>query len=162
MQVIFTKTSHVSHTLTLVRDDGSREVATGLETRSYLRHDLMHYVIEKEAGLKGSFYGAIEAGKGFEAMRPGERLDDLGRAKMTAAGEGGLTEMIVATIQGAHREDFDADEVLAKLPEYLRVQGFDAPHYLTREFIDTVAKEFRYLLRRYESLPTGQALVLEF
>lgn len=162
MQVIFTKTSHVSHTLTLIRDDGSREVASGLETRSYLRHDLMHYIVEKAAGLRSSFYGSVEAGKGFGVMRPGERIDALDRTQMTAAEEGGLTEMVVATIQGAHREDFDADEVIEKLPEYLSVQGFDMPKYLTREFIDAVAKEFRFLLRRYESMPTGQSLTLSF
>lgn len=162
MQVIFTKTSHVSHALTLVRDDGSREVATGLETRSFLRHDLMHYVVEKSAKLRGSFYGSMGAGKGFDEMRPGERADEHEHAQWAAAGEGGLTEMIVAGIQGAHREDFDADEAIEKLPEYLKVQGFDMPPYLTRDFVDSAAKEFRFLLRRYESMPTGQAMMLEF
>jgi hypothetical protein len=161
MQVIFTKTNHVSHTLTLIRDDGSREVASGLETRSYLRHDLMHYVVEKEAGLAGSFYGAIEKGKGFDETRPGERIDAMNR-EMAIVGEGGLTEMVVATLQGAHREDFDAGAIMSGLPEYLKVQGFDMPPYLTRSFIEKVAKEFRFLLRRYESMPTGQAMALEF
>lgn len=147
--------------LTLIRNDGSREVATGLETRSYLRHDLMHYVVEREAGLTDSFYGSVEHGKGFDEMRPGERGDAMDRLT-TVVGEGGLTEMVVAVLQGAHREDFDADEVLMKLPEYLRVQGLDMPPYLTRDFIEAVAKEFRFLLRRYESMQTGQAMTLEF
>lgn len=161
MQAIFKKTSHERNDILFIRNDGSREEARDLESRSYLRHDLMHYVVESRAGLRGSFYGSIAAGKSLTEIRPPARLDAADKQAM-AVGEGGLTELVVAMLQGAHREDFDGEELLKRVPEYFSAQGFDVPAYLTPGFIEIVAKEFRFLLRTYEGLSTGESMTLEF
>ncbi len=161
MEVVFTKTNHERHELALVRDDGTREVASDLETRSYLRHDFMHYVVEKEAGLKHSFYGSVVAGKTFADMRMDAHAQNR-ESPNRLVGEGGLTELIVASLQGAQKEGFSVDELLTQLPGYLKVQGFDTPAYLTRDFVERATKAFAYLLKRYDGLKTGEALTLTF
>lgn len=161
MQVIFRKVSHERNDLVIVREDGSREEALGLESRSMFRHDLMHYVVEKQAGLRESFYGSLASGKSFDAMRPPARLDSM-ESHTNPAGEGGTTELIVALLQGAHKEDFDGTELLARMPEYFSVQGATVPSYVTVPFVEAAVKEFRFLVRTYEGLRTGESLTLEF
>ncbi len=50
----FTKLSDERHRFEYRRPDGTGE-AIEMETRSLLRHDLLHFALEREAGLRGSF-----------------------------------------------------------------------------------------------------------
>src|SRR5262245_52642051 len=61
MHVHLHKKSAARHVLEVQRPDGSSS-STELESRSCLRHDLMHYAFERRAGLQRSFYGAVAAG----------------------------------------------------------------------------------------------------
>jgi hypothetical protein len=45
VRIAFRKISDERHALAIVRDDGAREEIE-CETRSYLRHDFLHYAVE--------------------------------------------------------------------------------------------------------------------
>jgi hypothetical protein len=69
MRALFTKLSDEKHALEIVRDDGTRERGE-LESRSFLVHDLAHFVVEKEAHLAGGFWGLLANGTTFGALTP--------------------------------------------------------------------------------------------
>ncbi len=61
----FTRVSPTHHRFEYRRPDGSGE-AVEMETRSFLFHNLLHYAVESEAGLRGSFYGILGKIGGYE------------------------------------------------------------------------------------------------
>jgi hypothetical protein len=64
-----------------------------METRGLLRHDLLHYAVESEAGLRGSFFGILEKVGGYE------ELSIAGGAAL--GGEIAITERVVGALTGA-------------------------------------------------------------
>src|SRR5215471_7120274 len=94
MLVRLTRLTNERHRLELVRDDGTRE-ARELETRSALLHDLVHYAVETEAGLRGSFYGQLAGGKTYDALTEQPSNDP----------EAMQTEAVVGRIQGIAKND---------------------------------------------------------
>jgi hypothetical protein len=82
----FTRVSPDRHRFEYRRADGTGE-AIEMETRSLLAHDLVHYAVESEAGLKGSFYGILGRIGGYE------ELSIAGGAAL--GGEIAITERVV-------------------------------------------------------------------
>lgn len=157
MQVIFQKTSHATHGLLCVRDDGTKAEVTALESKSYLRHDLMHYCVEKHAGLMQSFFGLLATGKNFEELRAMDEMPKEG------AGEAYMTERIVAMLQGSHHEEaFHADQTFTRIADSFSLQDEVPPPYFTESFVSSAVSEFRFLLKRWDSLPTGEQMELIF
>ena len=66
MKIEFTKLTDQTHLLAITRVDGSHESVT-CESKSYLRHDLIHFALESEAGLSFGFWGLIASGKSLQA-----------------------------------------------------------------------------------------------
>jgi hypothetical protein len=93
LTVRLTRLSNSRHRMAIIRADGSSETHE-LETRSTLRHDLVHFAFETEAGLTESFFGLLAkgatlealAGKGMESFAPGVEI--------------GMTERIVGPLSG--------------------------------------------------------------
>jgi hypothetical protein len=156
MRVVFTKTSHQRHDVTCVREDGTRAVASNLESRSLLRHDLMHYVIEKQAGLMDTFYGPIARGRTFTDLRTEDGV------QMSSDTEGGITEKVVAMMQSTHQDSFNPDVCLAMMCSGFENAGSQLPNYVSVAFISKASSEFRFLLKQWNGLQTGKTLELEF
>lgn len=155
MEVIFEKTSHERNGVRCVRDDGTETYAPLLESKSYLRHDLMHYCVEKHAGLKHSFYGMVAAGTDFAQLREMEEGQGEGEALMT--------ERIVAMLQSSHHEEaFHSDQTYARIVDSFMLQDSVPPAYFTESFVSSAVSEFRFLLKRWDALKTGESLRLEF
>jgi hypothetical protein len=64
---VFQKLTDDQHSLQVVRDDGSREEIE-CETRSFLEHDLLHFAVEREAGLHSGFWGHVARGMTLARM----------------------------------------------------------------------------------------------
>ncbi|HZO90565.1 MAG TPA: hypothetical protein VFB38_19715 [Chthonomonadaceae bacterium] len=69
MNITFTRTGECTYTTQALRDD-----AVLLEVPSYDRthaipHDLAHYVVERELGLKRGFWGCVAAGALFPGIK---------------------------------------------------------------------------------------------
>ena len=92
----FTRLSDDRHRFEYCRADGSGE-AIEMESGSLLVHDLLHYAVESEAGLRGSFYGVLAKIGGYE------ELAIAGGAAL--GGEIAITERVAAAVGEAITED---------------------------------------------------------
>lgn len=155
MQIRLTRLTNERHRLELVRDDGTRE-AHELETRSALLHDLVHYAVETEAGLKASFYGLLASGKTYEALT----------AEPSGDPETMQTEAVVGRIQGIAKNDSWADvdpEALAQsIAAGFRSVGREPPAWLSGDLIVRVRQRLRRVQGQWRATPFHQTLALEF
>jgi len=155
MLIRLTRLTNERHRLELVRDDGTRE-ARELETRSALLHDLVHYAVETEAGLAGSFYGQLAAGKTYESLT----------AEPSGDPEAMQTEAVVGRLQGFAKNDAWSDvepETFAKsIVAGFRALGHEPPAWLTGDLIVRVRERLRRVQGRWRATPFHQALELDF
>ena len=150
----FTRLSPDRHRFEYRRADGTGE-AIEMETRSLLTHDLVHYAVESEAQLRGSFYGILAKIGGYE------ELTVNGGAAL--GGEIAITERIVGALQGALAED-DLDDAAfqAQVAEYLELFDERAPRWFTPAFVAAVRERTRQLMGRWKATPFGETMALEF
>ena len=155
MLIRLTRLTNERHRLELVRDDGSREVRE-LETRSALLHDLVHYAVETEAGLKASFYGLLASGRTYESLT----AEPSGDPKPMQ------TEGVVGRIQGIAKNDTWADIDPAAFAQSLiagfRALGHEPPAWLSGDLVVRVRERFRRVQGRWRATAFHQTLVLEF
>jgi hypothetical protein len=150
----FTRTSPTHHRFEYRRPDGTGE-AIEMETRSLLFHDLLHYAVESEAGLKGSFFGILGRIGGYE------ELTVAGGAAL--GGEIAITERVVGALTGAlQREGLDDDAFVAEATAFLEIYDERAPRWFTPDFVAAVRERMRQLLGRWKATPFGEPMVLVF
>lgn len=157
MQVRFIKESPERYRLECNRGDGS-QTAASLEFRSYFKHDLMHFVVERAANLKDSFFGLVQMGKDLTELSP----KAIREATLTLPAEIQATEIVVAALQGLHKTEPDYEEVTHKIGEYLALLSLAPPPYLRPDFCAQVVAEHRSLLGRWEQLRGGESLDFSF
>lgn len=150
----FTRVSPTHHRFEYRRPDGTGE-AIEMETKSLLYHDLLHYAVESEARLKGSFYGILAKIGGYQ---------ELTVAGGTAlGGEIAITERVVGAMTGAFKaEDLDPDAFIEELTEFLGLYDERPPRWLTAAFVLAVEERMRRLEGAWGATPFGQAMELEF
>jgi hypothetical protein len=150
----FTRVSPTHHRFDYRREDGTGE-ALEIETRSFLFHDLLHYAVESEAQLKGSFYGVLGRIGGYE------ELTVAGGAAL--GGEIAITERVVGALTGALRDDALGDAAfVAQVNEYLEIYEERAPRWSTRAFIAAVRERMRQLMGRWNATSFGETMELRF
>lgn len=154
LALTFTKLSDDRHRFEYRREDGTGE-AVEMETRGLLTHDLAHYAVESEAGLRGSFYGILGRIGGYQ------ELTVNGGAAL--GGEIAVTEMVVGALQGALAEgSADDAAVVAQIAEHLELMDHRPPRWLTRTFLAAVRERLRQLAGRWKATPLGETMELEF
>lgn len=155
MRVVLTRLSDERHRLDVVRDDGSRE-GVELETRSMLVHDLVHFAVERAAGLKRGFWGSLAAGT------PMAELNDREKSMQTMTGpvrtELQLAEAIVGPMQSAVQGRFDRTLMLEGFRERLK----PVPPWLDEAFVDRVQRDFAALRGRWKATPFRAQLTLDW
>jgi hypothetical protein len=156
MKILFSKESHERYSLRIVRDDGTETSAESIEARSVLKHDLMHYCVEKNAGLIRSFFGSLAAGVNLSGLRM------EGQDEVLSAEEGSTTELVVAILQNALRDGRTPADFAASICGALEAVKKETPAYLTEEFIEKTLKEHRLLMMRWEGVRPGEELGLLF
>jgi hypothetical protein len=155
MRVRFRKLSPDRHAFEIVRDDGSTS-RTELETRSFLRHDLMHLALERRARLQDSLYGTL--GKGAEpgsmrAAAPGAMPPTDAHAPEIAG-----TEVLVGMLQGAAHRGVDPSAFMTFASEWLGQLGQPVPPFLTADFVRQVLSDYERLHGQWQSLRIGGVL----
>ena len=126
-----------------------------METRSFLTHDLLHYAVESEAGLKGSFYGILGKIGGYE------ELSVAGGAAL--GGEIAITERVVGALTGAMQtEALDDASFAAEVTDYLELFEERAPRWFTPAFIAAVRERMRQLTGRWKATAFGATMELTF
>jgi len=154
MLIRLTRLTNDRHRFEIVRDDGTRE-AHEMETRSTLLHDLVHYAVETEAGLRASFYGRLASGATYEALMTGP----------AASPEAMQTESVVVRVQGIAKNDswrsVDPEDFAAAIAAGFRALEQEPPAWLSADLIVRVRDRLRHVLGQWRATPFHQALELE-
>jgi hypothetical protein len=154
LTVRFTRVSPDAHRFEYRLPNGDGEVVE-LETRSALYHDLLHFAVETEAGLRGSFYGLLAKVGGYA------ELTVSGGAAL--GGEIAITEALVGALTGAFKEEtLDPAAFIEGFGDYLGLFEARRPAWLTEEFLVAVKARMRALEGQWRATPFGQTMELEF
>ncbi|MGY0021135.1 hypothetical protein ACVHNB_19400 [Streptomyces sp. YJ-C3] len=158
MQVVFTKGPGTSYRIAVQRDAGpALAPRNGPGGHDYLPHDLVHLLVEAEAGIELGVFGQLAAGDNgmFWPADPAERTKALRRRKMKRT-----------TSSARERADMIRSEELAgiTLPvwEVRRGHAADLPAYVTAQHIppvvDRIVARFDEYAGRWHALPVGGTL----
>lgn len=152
MQIQLTRTERRTR-LTCLREDGSRTTASVGPGLPY--HDLAHYVVETRLCLRRGFFGNVAAGYSLEALADKAVITTLGAESWTAEI---LARALGALATGAATPEQFSGLVNAELGE----RGTPPLENLSASFAAGMLAEFKALIGRFEALPNGGTLGLEF
>ena len=157
LKLHLTKLSNSHHRFACLRRDGTGE-AVELETRNFLLHDLIHFAVESEAGLKNSFYGLLARGETYAA---------LSAADITSGAHPGGAEILLAErIVGAFTPLAEAvatpEQTVAGAQNLLAANGEPLPQWLDVAFAERVAERLRRLQGQWKATVFGGAMELIF
>jgi hypothetical protein len=147
-----TKLSDHEHRFEYSAPGGAGESLT-LVTRSFLNHDLVHFAVESEAGLKDSFYGRLARAGGYAR---------LAEATVDDPGEVGLTEMCVAALSTVAKGQGTPEGAVRAATEWMRTMDREPPAWLTDAFAHAVKERFRRLVGEWKATPFGGTMELRF
>ncbi len=155
LRVEFQKTNNESHLVTFTRDSGVSESAV-LVTRSFLFHDLLHFALETEAGLRNGFYGMLAQGMRYEELRNGDAFRAAESTEIVHI------ERVVGPLTGVVRGEVSIATFMSGIANIYDAYGEEVPQWVTPECIDKVIERMRKLLRDWERVAYGASLTLEF
>jgi hypothetical protein len=155
MRVSFMKLTDERHALEIERDDGKRE-RVECETRSYLMHDLLHFAVESEGGLRGGFWGRLAAGTTLAEMNDREKPMGSPESDELAA-----IEQLVGALHGATKGR-SADELVTGMRRFAEALGSSLPDWLTEEFVNRAKESLRRLVGHWKATPYGGSMDLEW
>jgi len=131
------------------RDDGSREISE-LGPNLPL-HDLAHFIVERQLGLKKGFYGNINNGFTVKQLSNKDVIKTLHT-------ENAIAEVTTRTLQslsnGACRQDQFVDLIDLELEPY----GMKSAVNLSTAEIEGMLKAYQDLLSKWEQLSDGESL----
>jgi hypothetical protein len=155
MLIRFTRVSNDRHRFEIVREDGTRE-SKELETRSALLHDLAHYAVEVEAGLKESFYGRLAQGLTYDELT----------TTTTEKPEALETERVVVLIQNFYRRgDMPAvnpQEEARRIAATFTATESGPPRWLTGDVLARVLERLRRVQGQWRATPFHGTMELTF
>ncbi|HXQ09696.1 MAG TPA: hypothetical protein VN805_01730 [Caulobacteraceae bacterium] len=154
MMLRFTRVAPDRHRFEYRLPDGDGE-AIELETHTTLYHDLLHYAVETQAGLRGSFYGLLAKVGGYAELVVG------GGAAL--GGEVAITEALVGVLTGALKADApDPPAIIEQFRDHIGLFEWRMPSWLTEAFVQAVAERMRQLEGRWRATPFGETMELSF
>ncbi|MEZ6186016.1 MAG: hypothetical protein R3F62_13525 [Planctomycetota bacterium] len=140
MKIWFRKRSPTTHALRVRRADGSEE-ARELDTRSFLRHDLVHLAVELEVPYHAGYWGSVAAGG---SLSGGAFSGELAEA-----------ERLVGPLQTLAREGAPVARYAAVLARVLGERG-------TPELAARIHARLRSLLGHWRGTLCGEAMQVEW
>lgn len=142
--------------LTCVREDGSR--TWQISSDYFVRHDLIHYVVESTLGYREAFLGLVAQGRDLDAFGTRDGKKDV------YTQEEGWAEGIVGLLQwpssGGGPALSDA-ELQAMLEKTCTDRGVSIPS-IRSEQLASIRAQVRTLHEHWDRLPAGAKLELEF
>jgi hypothetical protein len=136
------------------RPDGTGE-AFDLDADSFLFHDLLHFAVETEANLQGSFFGLLAKVGGYA------ELSVAGGAAL--GGEIAVTERVVGALTSALKTvDLDANAFAEQAIGYLDAYDERAPSWFTAAFVLQVRERMRQLESQWRAMRFDETMELRF
>jgi hypothetical protein len=155
VRVRFHRVSDDRHQLEVIREDGSRDQVS-CETRSYLEHDLLHFAVEAEAGLRDGFWGNLARGKTLEQMND--------RTGASMAGEVPQLMQIEQVVGAMSRlRDGEPPAALARgFVSYCEQIGATVPSWFDEALVEAAARRMRALQGHWRATPHGETMELRW
>lgn len=126
------------------RTDGSSDAVT-LDTKTYLEHDICHYVVEKNLGYTKGFWGMLASGKNF---------GELSGKNNPLTEELRFIEKVVGPVQSVYWGHLPAE----KFADFTAHLEFPLP----AGFVETCVAEIRSLTSAWQYLPAGDKIQLNW
>lgn len=159
MEIAFVRTGGPRDRFHVTRDDGSEASWTFPSYGDALPHDLVHFVCERELGVRDGLFGRIA--RGADLARINARANRVGgRDKYAALGEdlaGVLWSEALATAPWSRTNA----EILEALRESCRRVGL-APRGLTPEDLSRTREAIAAMAARWRRLGSREAIHLTF
>lgn len=155
MKIQIKKINNHQHKLKITRTDGSTESVT-CETRSLLIHDLTHFAVESEAGLKTGFWGLLASGKTLDELndRSGESLQNERSEIMDI-------EKIVAVLQGLTKGQ-SAEMLFDAIHHQVASLEWSLPSWFDLDLIHRVDQRLKGLLGHWKATPFGESMEISW
>ena len=144
MQIEIRKKHSNQHAYTLTRHNGTKETIV-LDTKTYLLHDICHFVVEKQLQYPKGFWGMLAQGHTFHAL--------FGKDNPQTT-ELRFIEQIVGPVQSVHSGHIPKQD----LGLYLNHLDFTLPGPI----LDSILTEVKTIMAHWKNLDTGQQLTLEW
>lgn len=141
MEIAFSKLSHQRHLVHVRRVDGTTE-SVELDSRSFLRHDLAHFAVERELELRDGVWGSVAAGGSLS----GDGLDGADMA---------LAETVSGPMQTMLRTSADTARIFDVLARV-------APEVASIDLATRLHARLRSLSGHWASTPYGGEMELEW
>jgi hypothetical protein len=157
MKVKFTKERALNDSVECVRADGSRTRAL-MPHQGIMPHDLFHFVVESTLEMRAGLYGHIARGcelRFDDDLNP-SRIDAYGKVELAQSES--LVECLQAESWGGTVPFEQFIDVLTVTCSTRDVQ----PPVLTSEKINCLRHAVASMSQRWEVLPVGASLELEF
>jgi hypothetical protein len=155
MLLQITKHTGKPHIIRYLRDDGTD---TWMKTDEFfVHHDLSHYAIEKTLGYKTAFMGMLNNGMNIQDFENREKRLKLPITQEACYAENMANLFLMETVQG---DSGNFNGLLAAAFVNMK-QPFTAP-VLSQNEIDTVRNCLKTLLNRWNQLPAGKTMALEY
>jgi hypothetical protein len=159
LTIQITKRTDGGSVLKCVRADGSEtwQKSQGKTAAFFPLHDLTHYAVESELGIRDGFFGLIAQGwsieetgqRGVAAKLPPDAI---------------FVENVVGTLdtERASGSRWTAEEFNDNTARFARNGGRPQPRALTDEQLARVRQRRAELFARWKELPAGETLQLTF
>ncbi|WAX76400.1 hypothetical protein [Streptomyces sp. KMM 9044] len=160
MRVVFTKGPATSYDIAVHRETGARLAPrNGPGGHPYLPHDLVHFLVEAEAGIRLGVYGRLAAGDNglFWPIDPAERAKAARRRKSKPVKPSPRAQADMA------RSEYLAG-IAVPVWEVRRGHAEGLPAYVTAgempTVVDRIVSRFDDCADRWHALPVGGSLAL--
>ena len=159
MQIHITRKRDGSAVLKCVRDDGSEvwQKQQGPQAAFFPLHDLTHYSVETELGIRDGFFGLVAAGWSIE--------DTGGKGARGPLPIGAVfVEHIVGTLDSerASATRWPASDFNETIARSFANAGMTVPRPLSEDEVLRIRKRRAELFQRWNDTPPGSTLSLTF
>ena len=159
LRIQITKRTDGGAVLKCIRADGSEtwQKQQGHQAAFFPLHDLTHFAVETELGIRDAFYGLIASGWSIE--------DTSARGVASRLPPDAIfVENVVGTLdtERASGSRWTADEFNENTERFAANGGRPVPRKLTDDELAQVRKRRAELFTQWRELPAGQTLVLTF
>lgn len=143
MDITITKLSQDEHRVAVIRKDGSADSVT-LNSRSFLRHDFAHFVVESEVPIGLGYWGSVAAGASLSADEVELEGEDIY-----------LAETLAGPVQTLIR-------IEAEPAKYLEVLQKIQPQLATIDLAERIHENARRLIGHWRATPFGESMQIRW
>lgn len=167
MEITFQRISERAYATTALRDDSVLLEVPSYDRMFSLPHDLAHYVVERELGLRRGFWGCVAVGALFPGMkvlsgRPRPDAAERSQTVIREAGQQGTeAEVLVGVLLKIMHSGFENDRAAAQaLLDHEWKPNKPCRGPLGAEEVQRVCMALREVEQRWQALAEGQSLTV--